>query len=162
MNKLFLICPDCYIEQPIRNEFGDNCFFLTALGTVFDLTSFEYLEEINQFIVRENIQQIYLVNDSSCTFIKNAVEGDVKFDTKAEKVLLDIKSSSSEIKNLSTDEQKCSKIAELNLKRLAYELTESAFIGQKIDDNAIELKGVLYDRASKQFSELSFDFKSVE
>jgi hypothetical protein len=162
MNKLFLICPDCYIEQPIRNKFGDNCFFLTALGTVFDLTSFEYLKEINQFVVRENIEQIYLVNDTSCTFIKNAVEGEVKFDTKAEKPLLDIKSSSSELMNLSSNEQKCSKIAELNLKRLRYELTESAFLGQKIEDGEIDLKGLLFDRSSKQLKDLSLDFKSVD
>ena len=162
MNKLFLICPDCYIEQPIRNEYGNNCFFLTALGTVFDLISFEYLEEINQFIVREKIKQVYLVNDTSCAFIKNAVEGKVKFDTKAEKTLLSMKSSSGDFNAISDENQKCCELAELNLNRLTYELTESAFLGQKIEDGEIQLKGLLFDRVSKQFRELHLDFKSVD
>jgi len=48
--NLFLICPVCYIENAIRDRYGVDSYFLTALGTVFNLYEFEYAEEVNQFI----------------------------------------------------------------------------------------------------------------
>ena len=153
MNRLFLICPDCYLEIPLRKIFGDNSFFLTALGTAFDLDNFETLEEVNQFIMVENINEIVLVNDHQCTFVKSAIKNEIRFDTKAEEVLVKIANSNDDIKSIQNVTLKCKQISKVNLKRLAYELTESAFIGSKINDGKIVLKGIIYNRDDNTIQE---------
>jgi len=153
MNRLFLICPDCYLEIPLRKIFGENSFFLTALGTAFDLDNFETLEEVNQFIIGENINEIVLVNDHQCTFVKSAIKNEIRFDTKAEEVLVKIANSNEDIKSIQNETLKCKQISKVNLKRLAYELTESAFIGNKINDGEIVLKGIIYNRDDNTIQE---------
>ncbi|MBL4592479.1 MAG: hypothetical protein JKX68_01535 [Flavobacteriales bacterium] len=160
MNRLFLVCPDCYMEQPIREKFGENSFFLTALGTAFDLSEFKLMEEINQFIRREDVKEIYLVNDSQCTFIKSALANEVRFDTKAEKILLDICNSDDLIKDIRDQELKSKKISESNVYRLAYELMESAILGMKISEGEINLKGLIYNRKDKTFQTLRLDLNA--
>jgi hypothetical protein len=110
MNNLFLVCPDCYIEQALRIQYGTDSFFLTALGTVFDMDTFEYAEEVNQFIASEEVGSIYIVNDVCCTFIQNPLVGDKNFDTKAEKVIKSlIKNNEKEISSLVDDHGKAKK-----------------------------------------------------
>ncbi len=153
MNRLFLICPDCYLEVPLRKIFGENSFFLTALGIAFDLDNFETLEEVNQFIMAENINEIVLVNDHQCTFVKSAIKNEIRFNTKAEKILIEIANSDEDIKSIENETLKCKQISKVNLKRLAYELTESAFIGNKINDGEIVLKGIIFNRADNSIQE---------
>ena len=90
ISRLFLICPDCHLEVPINREFGDHSFYLTALGTAFDLSEFEFMEEVNQLVIKEDIKEIILVNDHQCTFVKSALQNEVRYNTKAEKILLKI------------------------------------------------------------------------
>lgn len=71
--KLYLVCPECYIEKAIRNEFGPDVYFLTALGTVFDLLNVNYTDALAHFITREMIAEITIVNDPACTFITNVI-----------------------------------------------------------------------------------------
>tara|TARA_B110000285_G_scaffold231819_1_gene301393 strand:- start:2561 stop:3049 length:489 start_codon:yes stop_codon:yes gene_type:complete len=157
MNKLFLICPDCYLENSIAQKYGENCFFLTALGTAFDLEEFEFMEEVNQFVIQENIKEIYIVNDFSCTFINNALKGKTDYLTKADDVLMSIVKANNEIENISEVKESALLLAKLNIKRLAFELTKSAFLGNKIEGQEIKLKGLKYDRINSKFNELNLE-----
>ena len=49
------------------------------------------------------------------------------------------------------------KLARLNTYRQAYELLNVAFIGNKIKDNQIILKGLIHDRANSLFSEFDIE-----
>jgi len=155
MSKLFLICPECFLENAIRNVYGKNNSFLTALGTVFDSNDFEFAEEVNGLITNEGIHQIYILNDFNCTFIKNIINGGQNLNTKAEEVLRSL-FDKHEIEFNDVDdltENTKVKLAKLNIHQQAKELLELAFIGNKIRDNEIELIGVIYDRKLDEFDE---------
>jgi hypothetical protein len=157
MNNLFLICPDCHIENAIREEYSEVGFFLTALGSVFNEDTFEYAEQINQLIAGEEIGQIYIVNDFYCTFIQNIINGDPTHNTNAEEVLMSILADNQEEFNESdtTKENKALILAKLNIYRQSKELLDLAFIGDKIRDKQIEIKGLIYNRHNGQFDEFS-------
>lgn len=154
MNNLFLICPDCYIEQAVRNNYGDDSFFLTALGAVFEMDKMEYAEEVNQFIISEDVGSIYIVNDIYCTFIQNPLTGNREYNTKAEKVIQSIiKRNERDISSIIELKGKAKKIAALNIRRQALELLDVPFIGDKIRDFRLKIFGLIYDRVSKEFEE---------
>lgn len=152
--KLYLICPDCDIEQAIRNKFSNDAYFLTALGSVFDISKFEYAEAVNQFINNEIISEIVIVNDIHCTFIKNTIYKEVNHHTIAEKELEKLQKNNLErLALLDTNkQQEC--LAKLNIYRQAYELLDVAFIGDKIRDGIINISGLIYNRENWKFERL--------
>lgn len=155
--KLYLICPDCHIEQPIRQKFGKNAYFLTALGSVFNISEFEYAEEINQFISAEKISEIIIVNDIQCTFICNTIEKDKNHETRAEIELEKLMANNqSNFNSLELNEQK-KLLAKLNIYRQAYELLDVAFIGNKITDGIIGLSGLIYNRENSTFENIKLE-----
>lgn len=155
--KLYLICPDCHIEQSIRQKFGNDSYFLTALGTVFDMSEFEYAEEVNQFVNNEEISEIVIVNDIQCTFISNTVKKDKNHETKAEKVLERLlKNNSSDFNSLGIMEQK-RKLAKLNIYRQVHQLLDVTFIGNKINDGIIDISGLIYNREDATFEKLMIE-----
>ena len=159
MNNLFLICPDCYIEKAIREKYGTNSFFLTALGSVFDIDTFEYAEALNQLIESEEVWAIYIVNDFSCSFIQNSLTGEKNYDTNAEKVLKSlINSNEKDISSLIEIKEKAKKVAKLNIYRQAYELVDVAFIGNKIQEGLIHSYGLIYDRVTNEFEKFRIEY----
>ncbi|MCK0159075.1 carbonic anhydrase [Allomuricauda sp. F6463D] len=154
MHNLFLICPDCYIEQSIRAKYGNNSFFLTALGSVFGIETFEYVEEVSQFISNEEVSSIFLVNDYKCSFIQNALFHKNDFNTKSEQVLkLLLKSNREDITSMKSVDDKAIRLAKLNIYRQAFEIMEVAFIGNRVQDGLIKVIGLVYDRDKDKFDE---------
>ena len=86
-NKLFLVCPFSCMENFISNKYGDDVFFITAMGTIFQYDETEYLETIKQFIDRENITEIFVVSDTSCRFINNALKNDLVLEVILKRLL---------------------------------------------------------------------------
>lgn len=154
-NRLFLVCPDCFIEQTIRKHYGPDSFFLTALGSVFHINSFEYAEEINSFLSGEDVMDIYVVNDVQCTFIRNTMTIQ-NHQTKAEQKLAQLYLDNlDDFEDFTSDEDKAKHLALLNIKRQAKDLSETAFLGSKIQDGSLRVKGLLYDRSKEEFKEIS-------
>ena len=152
--KLYLTCPDCHIEQTLRNEFGQEICILTALGSVFDFSKFDYAETLNHFLDREMISEIVIVNDVDCTFIRNTICKGNNHNTKAEQELSKLKKNNSErFAHLETDKQK-ELLARLNIYRQAYELLNVAFVGGKIDDGYLSTSGLIYNRDTFKFERL--------
>jgi len=150
-----LVCPDCFIEQTIRKHYGPDSFFLTALGSVFHIDSFEYAEEINSFLSGEDVLHIYVVNDVQCTFIQNTLDTK-NHQTKAEQKLAQLYLENyDDFEELKTDGDKAQKLALLNIERQVKDLSETAFIGTKISDGQLTVKGLLYDRTKGEFQELT-------
>ena len=155
---LYLICPDCHIEEVIRAKFGRDSYFLTALGTVFNMSAFEYAEEVNKCISNQVITEIVIVNDIQCTFICNIVSKNNNCNTKAELELKKLrKNNSSKFESLDISMEKKT-LAKLNIYRQAYQLLEVAFIGNKIRDEIITLSGAMYNREAASFENLELEF----
>lgn len=92
MKRLFFICQECQVEHYLRQTFGDNCYFATALGGTFGILNKEYWEDIEKFIERIKITNVYFVCDINCRFIEiAATEKKPSFDTRAEKYLFSVK-----------------------------------------------------------------------
>lgn len=152
--KLYLICPDCHVEQTLRNEFGREICILTALGSVFDFSKFDYAETLNHFLNREMISEIVIVNDVDCTFIRNTICKGNNYNTEAERELSKLKKNNSErFAHLGTGQQK-ELLARLNIYRQAYELLSVAFVGNKIDDGYLSTSGLIYNRDTLKFERL--------
>ncbi|AMR33961.1 hypothetical protein A0256_22180 [Mucilaginibacter sp. PAMC 26640] len=151
---MFFICPDCGIEIILRNEFGDDIIFLTALGSVFDFEGNNYSQELDYFINQEDIGEIVVVNDSDCTFIINTINNYKKKHTIAEKELERLKTNHAEQFEPLEATQQQKLLASLNIYRQAYEITDIPSLSEKFADGKIDVKGLLYDRANHKFEQL--------
>ena len=157
-NKLFFICPFSQLEHFIREKYGDDVFFITALGAVFQFEDANYVEVIRDFINRENITDIFIVNDTSCRFIKSVIEKEKGFGTFSEEVMLNllIDNYSVVMYNKSLIEQQKS-LAELNVKQQAKEIMKSELFQQPIIQNMISIKGLITTKAENKLIELNFN-----
>ena len=72
-NRLFLVCPICRMEHYVRSNFGDG-FFYTAPASVFHFDDNETIEALRETVFRNKITEIVWVADSSCCFIRKAIE----------------------------------------------------------------------------------------
>ncbi|MFD2933851.1 hypothetical protein [Spirosoma flavum] len=127
------------------------------MGSVFDFSDLDYAEALNHFINREMISEIVLVDDVSCTFIKNTILKTNNHYTKAEQKMSRLQKSNAErFALLDTDKQK-ELLAKLNFYRQSYELLDVAFIGGKIDDGSISTSGLICDRTNAKFERLQLE-----
>jgi hypothetical protein len=162
MNTVFLICPDCHIEQAIRNWFGRNCYFLTALGAVFHFNNFEFAEEVHQFVAGEGVKYIYIVNALSCTFVRRVAQGEVVRNVDGVNVLMslavDCKEDIDRVGNPGAD---AFFTAKTNILRQARELSDAAYFRHEIEAGDIVLKGLIYDRNEHVFMEMPIKRSSL-
>jgi carbonic anhydrase len=143
-NKLFLICPTFQLEPFLKEKYGDNSFFLTALGAVFNLNEITYLESVADFLKREAIQEIFIVHDTSCPFLRSVLEKGKGFGTSAERVLIDLLVEHYALvmgKETLTDKKKT--LAELNIRRQADEILSNELLVQQIIDADLSIKGLI-------------------
>lgn len=159
-NKLFLICPFSQLEHFIRERYGDDVFFITALGDVFEFEDANYAEVIRDFIKRENITDIFVVNDTSCRFIKRVLEKEKGFETFSEEVMINllIDNYSVVMQTNSLIEQKKT-LAELNIMRQVKEILSNELFLQQIVQNKISIKGLITAKAENKLIELNFNLK---
>jgi carbonic anhydrase len=131
-------------------------FFLTALGSVFDISQSDYAESINQLLINENIKEVIVVNDCSCRVIQSVLNNKKGYATEAEEVL-QVLFSTCQIEVLAEKKvnKRAFKLAELNIRQEAQSLKEAAFIGKKLEEKEIGLKGMIYERDKKNFSEIN-------
>ncbi len=105
-NALFIICPFCQIEYFLRAKFGEDILFVTVPGGVLNVHTQEILG-MREFIKREQITDVYLVNNISCNFIEEAIAGDKEFGLHCEKQFRELsKKLSGDFENLSLKEKK--------------------------------------------------------
>jgi len=154
-NKLFLICPNDYLERPISQQFGGRHYFLTALGTVFSIDNEEYASRLCSIIEAGNIKEVLVINDYKSTFFKSVILGRGDYYTKAEKTLGALLEKQwlmiSQEKGLA---RKARLLATLNLERQLQQLKDAPFLGGKIARNELKLKGVIYERSQNKFEEV--------
>jgi len=148
-NQLFIICPFSSMEIFLQRIYGKDIFFLTYSGAVFQPGEIEYNSEICDFILREKISEIFVVNDTSCRFIDSIVSMKKTMGFASEKVIesIYIDHYFSHFKDAPLSKQKFL-LAELNVKAQMKEIINSSIIGPIISDLDIDVKGLI---TSKQF-----------
>lgn len=151
MRKLFIVCPECCLENDIRLYFGENCYFITALGAVAALFEPSYLKYIERFIEKENIQQIYFMQDLECCFIDTgAYSTKPRFNTTAEQKLINLRKAN--IKKETTSFTLKMRLCELNIYNSATSWIEkSNYFETKISKNELSIEGIIYHRVCQDF-----------
>lgn len=157
-NKLFIICPFSCMESFLQKKYGNDIFFLTFSGAVFQYQELEYLSALKQFIIQEDIKTIYIVNDTSCRLINGIINKNKLFGLKSEKVIEDlyIEHYFSDFKDQTLMKQQ-SKLAELNIKKQANEMINSMIIGNCISKFDIEINGLITSKDKKIFKKIRIE-----
>ncbi len=154
-NKLFLICPNDYLEHKISKEFGGRHYFLTALGAIFSIEDEAYAGRLCSVIKSGNIKEIVVINDYKSDFFKSVIAVRGEYFTKAEKVLGSLLeenwSSISQEKGLA---RKARLLATLNLERQLQQLKDAPYLGERIANNELKLRGMIYERGVSKFEEV--------
>lgn len=161
-NKLFLICPAAGLEPFIREKYGKDVLFLTALGGVFDFTKIDYLEAIAGFINREAITEIFVVNDTSCPFMESVLEKKEGYGTEAEQAFLHLLIDNySHIMQKPTKTDKKKSLARLNVQQQALEILMNELFLQQIAGAEIALKGLVTSKKENKLMEVNVRLKEV-
>lgn len=144
-NSLFIICPFCQLENYLRTKFGEDVFFMTATAAVLNF-NYDELTVIKDFIKREQISTIYVVNDVSCNFIEEAINNKKEFGLYCEKELrMLVQNSNSIIEVKNSLETKKEMLAENNVsKQLMYLNSEKIF--HEASFLKIKIHGMITDK----------------
>ncbi len=145
MYNLFLVCPECNIEQTIRKKFGDSGLFLTALGGVFHINEPEFINEFNSFLEREQISCIYIVNDTGCTLLENAILNNNQ-SLPAVKELIELM-----LQNRGRVINTTLRLAKTNILKQASNLLSIKNVRTKISEGELIIKGIVYFRKTNTF-----------
>ncbi|MCA0232877.1 MAG: hypothetical protein LCH91_20590 [Bacteroidetes bacterium] len=146
-NQLFLVCPFCQMEGFIRRHFGD-VFFLTSPASVFDFEDDAYLKEVKKTIHRENIQDIYLVGDISCRFVKNALISRELGYLWCEEFIRDLRSETDIPISLT----------EKLLRKQLYELSAERIFGSELEKGKLRLHGLMTSKAENLITPVYCEF----
>ena len=143
-NKLFLVCPFSCMENFIRQKYGDDVFFITGIAAGLQLNEEGYAAVIKDFISRENITEVFIVNDTSCRFINNVLNNENSFGTHSEAVIQNLFDENfySLLKGKTLNEQQVI-LAELNIKRQAKEMMKPDLFLNQITKGKICIKGLI-------------------
>ncbi len=156
-NALFVVCPFCQIECFLRTKFGDDIFFITAPASILNFNT-EKVNHLREFIKRENITDIYLVNDVSCSFIEEAINGEKIFGLNCEKQLrVLMQESNSETKTAEPLIISKELLARNNVWKQLQCLNSEEIFRNEISDFEINLKGIITDQESSTI-DFTFNF----
>lgn len=143
-NKLFLVCPASQLESYIQQVHGQRVYFLTALGAVFDFGQVSYAEAVVDFIDRENIREIWVVNDARCRFVQAVLQQDKGSAAYTREALRDLfVDHYAELTEQELFEDRCISLARLNVVRQVQEIYEHALLAAAISRRNIGLRGLV-------------------
>ncbi len=146
-NQLFLVCPFGQMEGFIRRHFG-NVFFLTSPASVFDFRDEAYLNEVKKMIRNEGIQDIYLVGDVFCQFVKNALVSRELGFFSCEQLIREL--------CLETDTPMT--LTEKLLKKQLYELSAERIFGRELEKGEVRLHALMISKAENLISPVCGEF----
>lgn len=154
-NQLFVICPFSGMESFLQDKFGNDIYFLTYSAAVLQYQEFEYISEVKQFLYRERIKTIYIVNDTSCRFINEIIRRNKIPGLPIKKAIeeLYVEHFFSEFKDQPLCHQTY-KLAELNIKNQIHTIMNSFLLGSHIAEFDIEIRGIITSKENKLYKEI--------
>lgn len=157
-NKLFFICPDCCSEQTIKDLFGENVYFLTGLGTVFDFSDLEYSEYISSFIYSNEISEIYFATSDKCRFTKLISKENALLGLFSEKVITDIiHANFLFLKRINCENGMQNYLAEIKIKQQLNQFITNKNFYYVLAKNNIKVTGLIIDFYNKSLTEIDPD-----
>ncbi|WP_066835281.1 hypothetical protein [Rufibacter ruber] len=148
-NTLILTGIAAHLQQQLQQEFGQNTYFLTALGTVFALEpETGYGDALVDLVLRNQITEVYLVQDTSCPVLTHALNPSSGMETCAHNFLQQLaKDHSAEILQHPTlaGQKKC--LAQLNLYRQAEQLRRLPGFSALLTQGKVALQVRVTDQA---------------
>lgn len=155
-NKLFLVCPVSQMEPFIKDRYGWDGYFLTAPGAVFNFQEIDYSEALRDFLERTDIKEVFIVNDTSCPFIKSILEKEKTYETKAEQVLLNLLMDNySQIMARASLAERKILLATMNIQRQALDLFSNELLQPILKHLQIRVTGILTTKGKGWLKEVN-------
>lgn len=137
-SSLFIVCPFCQIDNLIKTNYGSDVFLMSAPAGVVHLDD-EQATELKSFIIRQSVQNIYLVNDIGCNFLVDTILQKSQFGLHCESVLKELSQQITVDSSMSMD-QKCEVLARNNMSKQILSLKnndilnlQDVFLGIKVE-----------------------------
>jgi len=145
-NSLFVICPFCQLEIYLQKKYGDDIFFMTATAGVLNFDSSEVLD-LKDFIKREHITDIYLVNDIGCNFIEEAINKKKEFGLHAEKQLrVLLKHNQLKTIGKASIHEKKIIVAKINVQQQVKYLESEKFLKNEVENSEINIHTLITNK----------------
>ena len=145
-NSLFIICPFCELENYLRTKFGGDVFFMTATAGVLNFSEDE-IAAIKNFIEREQISTIYVVNDVGCNFIEEAINNKKEFGLSCETELRrQLQAIQSEVESQNSLGKKKLLLAQNNIQEQAKYLNSIKILNHEINTRTIKIHTLITDK----------------
>lgn len=134
-NKLFIVCPFSCVENKLKRKYGSNSFFISSPGAIIPYNDHLFIEVLMGEIVRNDISEIYFVNDASSRIINSVILNKDLFGLDAEYLVKSIyKNSFSKSFKGRTNQYQQFRLAELVVQNQKIEfLTNDVFTDLLID-----------------------------
>lgn len=154
-NKVFLVCPFSNMEHFIRKIYGSDVFFMTGIGGVLSSRDQEYLISIRDFLKNNRIESIYVVSDTDCRFINNIIYREPLYGTTAENLIESIYLDHfSEISKEPTSYDQKRKLAELNVRNQASEISKNTILQTQLIENNTKIIGLVTTKSTNSHVEV--------
>ncbi|MCS4436399.1 hypothetical protein [Aquiflexum gelatinilyticum] len=159
--KLFLLCPLIHGEVYLRNRFGNESFFMTALGSVFDFHNMAYVDSLIHLLLQEDITEIFHVHDINSPLLRSIVNEEVTYNSISHQFLSELYKE-----NYCDVIQEPNKVASLALIHMKHQVNlflRHPRLSAIIIENKISIQGLLSQidkRKSIQF-DIQMDFQQL-
>jgi len=160
-NKLFIVCPFSSVETFIRSRFGNDVLLLTFSGAVLQFQDIDFVEAVKGMIVREDVDTIYFVNETSCRLINGVIGGNEPVGLHSEKTIRRIYNDHYQVafRGRSLFQQQV-KLAELNVKAQMDKIVHSPMFDYPVSAYNITVKGLIISKERDMVVEISSKKKS--
>jgi len=144
------------MELYLQKKYGNEAYFITAPASIIQWDEKEYTEAISDFIKKESIREIYLVNDTGCRFIDSIINKQKLYGLYAEKILEDIYIENFFLcfQNTPLSDKKM-KLAELNINYQIDKILKYSALGHYILNDNIHLKGLISSKKENLYKEIN-------
>jgi hypothetical protein len=157
-NSLFLVCPFGHSEQFIRRNQIDNAFFVTGIGGYITFEESNFCQEFNKKLIDQQIESIYLVQNTECRFLKNSIKEQFQDSLGVRSIHHKIYTENiSQFKKLKTDFQITVHLAYLMIKKIADDIYQNPILSPTIKMYHIEIKGTLIHPEESRLSSFNLN-----
>ena len=156
-NKLLLVCPFSMMENFIRERYGDDVFFITAMAAVLHFDG-EEISAIKKYIKKEKIQKIIIASDTSCRFINRALKNEKELGSYSETIINKIiLQNRAALTKTNSEEEKQKIIANSIVKNQVQEICNPDLFLSEILKNKIAVMGIITTKSNNELTELNYN-----
>lgn len=145
--KLFVTCPFSHLQPFLENQFGNQHFFSTAMGTGVHTFDDQSLQAHAELMETQKIQQLYLVQDLDCRFLNTALIAEPFFDLP---VVNQLEKISHQLDDQLPARQKAYQLAQLHLNNQIEFLQNHAVFSLFIAQNAVKIGGIVTSKKEQR------------